>query len=606
MTSPQFDLVVHATHEAGWKVGGIGAVLDGLLAQPSYNAAVRRSILIAPFNPANGSEMERLYAKRNGFRVLYSAHDGIYHVSPELTQAFTQIELGAHVRLLYGTRAFGAYTHEVLLVDARSVVPSAVNDFKHHLWERYGLSSARYEWVGEYDWYIRAAEPSFAALQALIDHHPTNQPTDQMTKRLSDQVTKRPSIIIAHEWLGLPLAFCALRHRPDAYRTVFYAHETATARLLVETNAGHDTRFYNAMFKARANGLYLENIFGDQHAYFKHPLILAAAQCHGVIAVGNLVVEELRFLSPLFEQRAMPLVYNGVPSEAITLSDRWLCKEKLQHYTQALFGFRPTWIFSHVTRLVPSKALWRDVRVMEQLDGQLAARGERAVLFMLSSTLPAGRRSDDVWRWEYEYGWPVGHRGDNGDLVGEEWSIYQSIEHFNRYARASRIVLVNQFGWSRDRCGSRMPHDMDFADLRRGTDVEFGQSIYEPFGIGQTEPLTYGALCCLTNVCGCIGFINKAGGLALPNIILADYVTLPPRFHGLSLYDVLRIGQADRDIVEAIESTNIAHKIVERLPRSKEAAQRLLEDGYALSQKMSWQVVVEEGLLPALEKLLCM
>ena len=31
MPLPTFDLVVHATHEAGLKVGGIGAVLDGLL-----------------------------------------------------------------------------------------------------------------------------------------------------------------------------------------------------------------------------------------------------------------------------------------------------------------------------------------------------------------------------------------------------------------------------------------------------------------------------------------------------------------------------------------------------------------------------------------------
>ena len=28
-------LVVHATHEAGLKLGGIGAVLDGLLSAPS-------------------------------------------------------------------------------------------------------------------------------------------------------------------------------------------------------------------------------------------------------------------------------------------------------------------------------------------------------------------------------------------------------------------------------------------------------------------------------------------------------------------------------------------------------------------------------------------
>ena len=42
----QLDLVVHSTHEAGIKLGGIGAVLDGLLTQAAYNDAVKRTILI--------------------------------------------------------------------------------------------------------------------------------------------------------------------------------------------------------------------------------------------------------------------------------------------------------------------------------------------------------------------------------------------------------------------------------------------------------------------------------------------------------------------------------------------------------------------------------
>ena len=33
-------LVIHATHEAGVKVGGIGAVLDGLLGADVYNHSV--------------------------------------------------------------------------------------------------------------------------------------------------------------------------------------------------------------------------------------------------------------------------------------------------------------------------------------------------------------------------------------------------------------------------------------------------------------------------------------------------------------------------------------------------------------------------------------
>lgn len=597
MSSPEFDLIVHATHEAGLKVGGIGAVLDGLLDQPAYNRAVRRTILVGPFSAWDALEMERIYAPRNRFRVRYSAHDGIYDVDEELARAFTQIELGYRVRLLYGTRPFGHAEHEVLLVDARDVNPQAVNDFKFHLWERYGINSDRYQSYPEYEQYMRAAEPSFAALQALTNH--------STTSLLDDSSTSPPHhpIMIAHEWLGLPLAFCAQRHQPDAYRTIFYAHETATVRPLVENHSGHDTRFYNALYTARDYGLYLEEVFGNQHDFFKHALLIAAANCDGVFAVGDLVVDELRFLSSAYASRRIELVYNGVPSSSITLEARWHSKQKLQQYTANLLAYRPSWVFTHVTRMVLSKAMWRDLRVMEQLDALLAARSETAVLFTLSSAVPAGRRSEDVYRWEAKYGWPVGHRSDNGDLVGLEWDYFRAIEQFNRRARASRIVLVNQFGWNRERCGLRMPTDMEFDDIRHGSDLEFGQSIYEPFGIGQVEPLSSGALCCLSNVCGCVGFINKASGLDLANVVLADYVTLPPRFRGIGLRQILAIGQWERDFVEGNAAVGVAHKIIERLPRDELTAQRLLQDGCELSQRMSWPRVVEDRLLPALSKL---
>ena len=73
MPSQHFPLVVHATHEAGLKLGGIGAVLDGLLTSPAYNAAVGRTILVGPINPWNAVEMERLTAPGNRLRMIYSS-----------------------------------------------------------------------------------------------------------------------------------------------------------------------------------------------------------------------------------------------------------------------------------------------------------------------------------------------------------------------------------------------------------------------------------------------------------------------------------------------------------------------------------------------------
>ena len=586
MPVPVFDLVVHATHEAGLKVGGIGAVLDGLLGQSSYNDAVRRTILVGPLDARNSLEMERLFAPRNAFQAHYFSTAGLYDVEPAVARAFTQIEMGYQVRLLYGKRRFGSALQEVLLVDASDAGAQATSDFKFHLWQTYGIDSYRYQRYPEYEQVIGAAEPEFAALQVL-----------------AGELAGKRAVILAHEWLGLPLAFCARRHQPGVYRTVFYAHETATVRPIVEGHPGHDTRFYNVMFAARDQGLQLQDLFGDQSAYFKHALVSAAAGMDAVFAVGNLVVDELRFLSTAYASRSIALVYNGIPAAPLALADRWRSKERLQHYAQNILGYRPSWIFTHVTRLVLSKALWRDVRVMERLDAQLAARGESAVLFALSTSIPNGRRGDDVRRWEAQYGWPVGHRGDNGDLTSDEWPFYRAAEAYNRSAHASRIVLVNQFGWSRDRCGQRMPADMEFADIRNGSDLEFGQSIYEPFGIGQLEPLSGGSVCCISNVCGCAGFVIRGGGIEQPNVVLADYVTLPSQFRGLGLSQLLSIGQHERDAVEDYAATSAAQRIDERLPRDESTAQVLLDDGYALAQKMSWQVVVEQMLLPELDKL---
>lgn len=584
MTEP-LDLVVHSTHEAGIKLGGIGAVLDGLLSQAAYNDGVKRTILAGPLNTADDLEMSRLFAPRNHFRPLYMTWRGENEVASELAAAFNQVERDYEVYVVYGKRKFGAYEHEVLLIDPHNVNPASVSETKYFISEKFGIDSFRYQSDGEYNWYLAAAAPSFAALGALVNWLPGR------------------AVLLAHEWLGLPVAFAAIHRQPGAYKTVFYAHEAATMRPIVEGDGGHDTRFYNVLKRARQDHLYVNDLFGDVSWNYRHAMLNAADGFDAFLAVSDITLNELQFLGPHFAARRISLVYNGVPAQTINLDQRWVSKDHLAQYAENLLGFRPTWVFSHVTRMVLSKGLWRDIRVMEHLDRMLAARGESAVLFTLSSTIPAGKASEEVWRWEAEYGWPARHRWDNGDLVGLEIDYWQAIQAFNARAQASRIVLVNQFGWSRDRCGGRMPAAMEYVDIRRGTDVEFGQSIYEPFGIAQLEPLSSGALCCLSTSCGCAYFIEKSGGLELKNIALADYITLPYGWEYPGARAMLNIGAHERDQIEAMESYRAAAKLIERLPRQGHDAWVLLEEGRALAEKMSWKVVAEQQLLPALQGL---
>ena len=73
---------------------------------------------------------------------------------------------------------------------------------------------------------------------------------------------------------------------------------------------------------------------------------------------------------------------------------------------------------------------------------------------------------------ESQYGWPVHHREDYPDLVGPECDLNRDIEQFNANHQAITVVLINQFGWTRPLIGSHLPESMDFADLRRATDVD--------------------------------------------------------------------------------------------------------------------------------------
>ena len=203
---------------------------------------------------------------------------------------------------------------------------------------------------------------------------------------------------------------------------------------------------------------------------------------------------------------------------------------------------------------------------------------------------------------------------DVPDLVSHEIPLYQAIEEFNRIARASRIVLVNQFGWSREQCGRRMPESMTFADIRQGCDLEFGQSIYEPFGIAQLEPLSSGALCVVSSICGCLGFVRRVGGANVANIVVADYTDIgePRRVPTAgssagpspAAAAALAIDQHSRDRIEVTQAEIVAREIARRLPTRPADTQEYLDTGYALSQGMSWQTVARDYLLPGLRRAL--
>jgi hypothetical protein len=635
---------VHVTHEAAQKVGGIGAVLEGLLTTPAYRREVGRTLLVGPlFDNFTGAAG----ALGPGGRVLYSSPDNIDEGNWGARLRPVAEKFGAGI--VYGKRSlrdeWSGHTAEVelLLVDIANMYRGPVDEFKGQLHEKFGLRSDRYEYIWDYEQYVRLALPGFEALERLVD--------------LSGESR---AVVIAHEYMGVPMALRALLAGNPRISTVFHAHEVATVRRIVEEHPAHDTMFYNVMPAARAEGLSLSDLFGSHDDFFKHGLIVAAHHCDSVFAVGEFVRQELQFLSESFRRREIDLVPNGIPAMPATTEEQERSRHLLCDYAEALLGWRPTFVFSHVARLVMSKAFWRDVHVLRHLDRRLAERGETparrtscppylryfgrragtpagGAVFYLLGTEGAQRGTEDVLRMESDYGWPWNHRVGYPDLTGPEIGLDRFLQDFNRQSRAVKIVFVNQFGWQPSRCGKRMPKEMTFIDLRRGSDVEFGQSMYEPFGISPLEPLTFGAVCVPTNVCGCVPFALQQSGGSLPDsLLVADYVS--PAGRAVPARSLVEMSQGEADRVLDAASRDIADRVLGLLTcppylryfgrraglregrekparrtscppylryfgrRAGTSAGGYVHDGHELASRMSWEVIAEDFFLPALRR----
>ncbi len=144
-----------------------------------------------------------------------------------------------------------------------------------------------------------------------------------------------------------------------------------------------------------------------------------------------------------------------------------------------------------------------------------------------------------------------------------------------------------------------MSEDLQFWDIRRGSDVEFGQSIYEPFGIAQLEALSFGALSVMSDACGCAGFVaDVAGPDGASNVITAPYADL--RLNQDDIEQYLSLGRARREEHDERIARGVAAELLARLPRTPEQKTAFLRRGYELAEQMSWNVVAERFFVPAI------
>jgi len=573
--------IVHITHEAAGKIGGIGAVLEGLLTSRTYVQHVDRSILIGPLFDLAGLKADSF---SENIEIEYCRREGLS--TTQYAPAFRQIEKDFNAEIIYGKRKFQNCQSgicgwaQIILIDVRHINKEIVNRFKWELFRHFGIRSDLYEHIWEYEEYVRLAPAAIAALEAI--------------GALND------AIIIAHEFMGMPTALAAKLAGSSALQTVFYAHEVATIRNIVENECGHDTMFYNTLKYCKENNFFINEVFGNQSDYFKHPLVEASKYCDYICVVGDYVGEELRFLAPQFAGANISVVYNGIPAYRITAEQKLLSKAKLQKYCENLLGYKPDFVFTHVTRLVKSKGLWRDLQVLLNLEKKFCTDGKTAVFFLLS-TETSKRPGNMVFEMESKYDWPAAHREGWPDLSGGEARLYTLIQKFNAQSRNIKVVFINQFGFCRECCGIRVPADLKFDDIRIGTDAEFGMSIYEPFGISQLEALTFGGICVISSVCGCAGFLqDAANGQKNQNVIIGDYIDLH-RCGFNSFEKLVQIDDTILDMIEYCQAQRLANSLFQKLTTDYDL-EKLIQNGYDIAKNMSWDVVVQNYLLPALQK----
>ena len=90
-----------------------------------------------------------------------------------MSERFRGIEQEFGVGIVYGRRRFiNKETNitsntEILLIDVSRYDANKIGVFKYDLWKMFGIESAKYENIWDFEQYMRLAQPALASLHAL-------------------------------------------------------------------------------------------------------------------------------------------------------------------------------------------------------------------------------------------------------------------------------------------------------------------------------------------------------------------------------------------------------------------------------------------------------
>ncbi|MFH1653226.1 MAG: hypothetical protein ABIE74_04130 [Pseudomonadota bacterium] len=573
-------IAIHVSHEATNKIGGIGSVLHGLIVAKKYKTIFPRTLLYSPlFNRDTGLSLK--LGKDSD--VLYSSLDqfdkGMWG------ETFSNIEKKYGVHIVYGKKRFYKEnskrkyeTVDIVAVDIWDMYPDVVNRFKYQLWEHFKIESNLYQNDNDYEQYLRIGVVLRDIYEALYGKN-------------------EKAALFSHEYMGMPSALAfqidKIEGRGKDDKTIFYAHEVSTARVVVENHPGHDFTFYNILNKDAKSGISLEEEFGSFSNYSRNELVKLASELDFVFAVSDIVKDEFLYLCPDADKKKIKTVFNGIPRENVSFRDKKSSIKIIGEYCKDLFGFVPDHVFTHVTRLVVSKALWRDIRLLYHLDEFFRRKNKKGFFVLLSTLVGNGRNATDIENMESEYGWPVVHKEGWPDLISQEVDIYRYLEIFNAKSKAIKGIFINQFGFDHARTGKRVPKKASILSLRLASDVEFGMSIYEPFGIAQLETLPYGGIPVLSAACGCASILQKT--MPKDEYLVINFADVPKSFKKRfkSKDDFINATKEERDSIETQICENSAKRLFDLLPNDNKDRKKRFKLSKELSKALDWEHVAE-------------
>jgi hypothetical protein len=607
-------MLVHLSYEATRTLGGMGVVMEHLLSDAGYREAFPRTLLVSPtvrpcglgsYSPEESLERD---LEAHG-EVFYS---GLRKDNPEKwARVFGPVEEKHDVSFVYGRRDAPGGPVEVLLVDLTDVLrgyrvrlgtlprflarlhtllgvdlPFDCRGARPLAWRmlsrvwrrRHGTRLGAAPWLNR--WFRRAVKRGWVDAPPL-DHDAMLAVT--MAEPVFDALERlRPkdgagTVILAQEHLSLPLAYKAVLDGREWCRTVYYAGEVRTPRVLVEYGEGQgasDARFYNIQRLGLAQGRTLDEVY-PVGGWPSFQILRNGHLCDRVGAVSASVVDELRFLDTRYELHP-PVV---VPHGHRPIETGWDAKEAARQ--RVLAHARKQWgkdfklLMTHIARDEVCKGLWRDVDVCEHLATLLPPERKPALLVMVTE-------------------WNEAEPSDN--LRG----LKARVDAFNAKDTGVFIALVNEPRW---------PRGLDFTrdDLHRATDVSLGQSLYESYGLAQLEALGCGAICVISGASGARRALREVcerqrlSESAHPNLVVSDAVE-DAREAGLA--DTVEGWKALPAPVlreqELRTAERVAEELVRRLPRDAHEGRLLLATGWALSERLGWGPLIRERLLPLL------